>query len=196
MKNYSLPMPWVDFQDADRLVRAVLLQSAKGETPELRTATADKSLLETADRAYVEKNQENLGVCFFDHDGNFFDIWVHGAFVDTTNDWYRDTVLHELSHGYLKITKHSHRWRRFFGRVLYHYSEIVHPINAPYLTQHMLNRYTKRADGESMPKWLDRLDDEHASLVGLCSSEVSFISQTYRRLKEADASRLDTIRHG
>lgn len=189
--RYDLALPRQDFDKANRLVKAVLLQSGKAELKAPALLTSDKGLLHAEGKDYLDAHPESLGVCFGDADAFTFDVWITPNYTRTETDAYRDTVLHELSHGYLGLYKHNHRFQRFLGRTLYHYSSIVHPIDHERLITRLVRHedYSPRYNGESYPKYLERLDNEIAAIQKIAVDELDSVNWIYERLtrKELNA---------
>lgn len=184
---YDLALPRDRFDGMDRTVRAVLANS-RMETRQLRTITADNSLLSAENQGYIEENSESLAVCFGQGDGNYeFDIWTSPAYAVTDTEFYTDTVLHELCHGYFGAYIHNHKWKRLFGRVLYHYSYLVDPIDADALVSTMLRRYTLQHGAETPRKFKERLAMEQDSIAKAAVAEREFISRSYHWLGAREA---------
>lgn len=184
---YDLALPRRQFDKMDQTVRAVLANS-RMEARQLRTITSDSALLTSENQGYLEENPECLGVCFGQEDGNYeFDTWISPAYRDTETDFYKDTVLHELCHGYFGQYSHNHRWKRLFGRVLHHYSSLVEPLDTDTLIPTMLRRYTLQGSGESTGKFWTRLENEQDSIAKAAVAELPFISRTFDRLGQREA---------
>lgn len=184
---YDLAMPREQFDGMDRTVRAVLANS-RMESRQLRTITADSALLSADNRGYIDANPTSLAVCFGTADGNHeFDIWTSPAYTDTDTAFYVDTILHELSHGYFGAYIHNHKWKRLFGRVLYHYSYLVDPIDADDLVTTMLRRYTLQHGAETNAQFKDRLAMEKDSLAKAAVAEREFIARSYYWLGAREA---------
>lgn len=184
--KYDLAMARPDFDKADRLVRAVLLQSGRADLTAPRLVTSDSKRLLPDNKAYLRDHTVSLGVCF--QDGDNFDIWISPSYIDPTKDLYIDTVLHELCHGYLGLYNHNQRWKRFYGRVLYQYHALVKPIDIEGLITTALDRYTKQGQDESYPKYLARLDQEKTSISKISVDELPSISRMYERLNRKEGA--------
>jgi hypothetical protein len=182
--RYDLELERAKFAEADRVVRAVLLRSGKALNiymPGL--VTSDQEQLAPKDKSYILDNPSSLGVCFKDNDSNSFDIWVSPSF-DPNHIGYKDTVLHELCHGYLGAYKHSHRWLRFFGRVLCAYDAIVEPMENQ--LPNALRRYMDQHPDENYGKYMERLEMEQTSIEKISIDELAYVSYTYNRLAERE----------
>lgn len=184
--TFDLALPFRQFEGMDRVARSVLTNS-RMEARELRLITSDSSLLTADNQGYLVDNPECLGVCFGQEDNSQFDIWVSPAYKDTDTDFYKDTVLHELCHGYFGMYVHNHRWKRIFGRVLHHYSSLVEPLDTDTLIPNMLKRYTRQGGGESTGKYWERLENEQDSIAKAAVAELPFISRTFDRLGSREA---------
>lgn len=178
--KYDLALARPDFEKADRLVRSALLRSGRDKPYALNLVTSDSGLLAPDDQGYLEENPESLGVCFGDREGSF-DIWVSPAYIGG-GEMYTDTVLHELCHGYLNLYRHTNRWVRFFGRVLYHYNELVEPIDVRGLLLRTLMRYTTQGHDESHRKYVNRVDREAETIAKLAAAELPYVTGLYTRL--------------
>lgn len=183
--RYDLGLDREDFDKANRIVKAVLLRSGRAEVYAPNLLTSDANQLNPIDQTYLVDNPESLGVCFKETNSNTFDIWVTPAFR-TNSDWYRTTVLHELCHGYLGLYVHNHRWRRFFGRVLYHYQAIVQPIGMETLLPNAIRRDTEQGRDESWPKYLTRIEMEQTAIEKIAVDELDEVFDMYNRLTRRD----------
>lgn len=172
--KYNLNLPRDRFDGMDRLTRSVLRGS--GELHRLRLITQDSYVLPEDSQDYVRENTDALAVTF--RDGNEFDIWVSPALRTWDNDFAVDTILHELSHGYLGCYKHGDRFRRFFGRTLHHYSTLVEPIDSGQLVTDMVTRYS-RAD--EVDKDMEMLFLAKASI-----DEEDYVARTYDGLSKRE----------
>lgn len=177
--DYDLLLPREDFDKADRLVRATLL-GPRFLVPIARRMTSDSESLQPENKAYVETNPGCTGICF-GHEP-YFDVWISPAYKNTNTDWYKDTLLHELVHGYLRAYTHDARWKRFFGRVLHHYNTFVQPINADNLTATMLKRYTRQRADESPEQYGLRLEMEQDTIAKVAVDERPYIEKAYDQL--------------
>jgi hypothetical protein len=160
--RYDLTLPLSEFQQANCLVKSVLVSGGRVDLKVPGVVTSDAGLLLPDNREYVEDHPECLGVCF--GDANSFDIWISPQYSNTSSDIYRDTLLHELCHGNLGLYTHNQRWRRFFGRVLFAYDALVYPISVSSLLEATLNRYTLIGRDESYSKYLERIHEEMDSI--------------------------------
>lgn len=100
---------------------------------------------------------------------------------------YKDTVLHELCHGYFGMYAHNQRWKRVFGRVLHHYSDLVEPLDTDTLIPNMLKRYTRQGADESTGKYWERLENEQDSIAKVAVAELTFVARTFDRLGMREA---------
>lgn len=184
--RYDLELDQAKFAKADRIVRAVLLNSGRVDfyTPDL--VTSDENGLCQADQNYIQENS-SLGVCFKNNHANTFDIWISPQFKPEHN-WYKDTILHELSHGYLGAYKHGHRWLRFFGRVLYAYDTIVEPISRETQLPNALLRYIKQHPNEGYGKYMDRIETEQTAIEKIAVNELHDVTNMYDRLTRRETS--------
>lgn len=179
---YDLALPRKQFDGMDRVARAVLANS-RMDARQLSLITTDSSLLSAENQGYLEENPECLGVCFGQEDGNYtFNTWISPAYNDHTTDFFKDTVLHELCHGYFGMYAHNHRWKRTFGRVLHHYSSLVEPLDTDTLIPTMLRRYTRQGGTESSGQYWERLENEATSIAKAAVSELPYISRSFDRL--------------
>lgn len=174
---YNLALSREDFDKADRLVRATLRRNG----PQLRLITSDSAELTPTDRDYVQQNTDCLGVCFSEDD--VFDIWISPSLKDPSNSFYRDTVLHELCHGYLGEYTHNVRWRRFFGKILYHYSDLVYPLKVNPQVSRMITRYTRTGKTETASEYRLRREYEHGSIALQAMEEVTHVSRVFTRME-------------
>jgi hypothetical protein len=180
--QYALPLAREEFDLADRVVRAVIGRPER----QLRTITSDIRHLEPADKVYVEKSSIPLGVCFIGAD--IFDVWVSSAFQDPSTEFYLDTVLHELCHGYLANGTHTYPWRRVLGRVVHHYSKLVRPIDHDDMLETMLYRYTSKAKKETQADYDLRLQEAHDSIAELVMDEWDAVAYRFNRLNTQETS--------
>lgn len=183
---YGLSSPRKDFEASDRLVRSVSVNS-RTETRELRTVTSDKALLTREFQTYLENDPEALGVCFGQNEDKQFDIWISPSYRNTEAEFYKDTLLHELCHGYFGAYVHNYRWKRIFGRVLHQYNSLVSPIDVTTLTWSMLTRYTRQRSGETQAQYWERLENEQDSIAKTAVAELPYVSQTFDRLNRTNA---------
>lgn len=182
MKRYDISWDRLEFDKAERLVRAVLLQSGRAQQRSLRLVTSDPALLQSENRDYVEASSDALGVCFGHEEDQVFDIWLSPAYTDYSNDLFHDTILHELCHGHLGLYKHNQRFRRFFSRVLFHYNDLVSPIDYSKQISDTVRRYTDQRADESLSKYVDRMYAEQTSAEKVAITEAPVVAQTYKRL--------------
>lgn len=194
--KYDLALPRQKFEEADRVVRSVLLRSGRMELKALNLITSDSSQLHPDDRFYIEEHPESLGVCF--GQGNLFDIYVSPSFTHTGNAYYMDTILHELCHGYLVQYNHNQRWKRFFGRVLFHYFSLVQPYQANVLVEKMLRRYTNQGE-EPWGRYIENIWTELRVIEDLALQEAYEVSKLYKRITNKErpyAKGVDSLGRG
>lgn len=184
--KYDLAMPETEFLQADRVVRSMLL-GTRIEQKALRLATSDSELLRPDNKVYLEENPSSVGICF-NHDKRF-DIWVTPAYTNTDTDSYRDTILHELTHGYLGVYAHNHRFKRFFGRVLHHYDSLVSPLDVDTLIPDMLKRYTNQGKDESFKKYCERIEFEQDAIAKIAVDELNKVSLSYYGMTDKEEAR-------
>lgn len=187
--KYNLELPETDFLQADRVVRSMLL-GTRIEPKMLRLATSDINLLASDDqitlKASLDSPRPSVGHCF--GLGNRFDIWISPNW-DTECDAYRDTILHELTHGYLGVYSHNHRFKRFFGRVLHHYSVLVNPLDLDVLVPNMLKENTVQGKGESFKKYCERLELEQDMISKIAGDELSKVTLSYCGMTDKEETR-------
>lgn len=177
--RYDISLPLSEFHKANALVKAVLIAGGRADIKIPGIITSDERRLLPDNREYVKDHPECLGVCF--GDAHTFDIWISPQYSDTTSDIYRDTLLHELCHGNLGLYTHNQRWRRFFGRVLFAYDALVHPIPVSSLLETTLNRYTLIGRDESYSKYLERLHEEMDSIEKSAINERDQVSYLFSK---------------
>lgn len=139
--EYDILMPRKDFREAVNVVKAVRRGNYK--LPELRLITDGTEKLTVEQDMYIHEDPAVLGVTFGDHEANQFDIWLTPSITDWTTGFAMDTVLHELCHGYFGCYKHGAQFRRYLGRVLFHYQAQVRYIDAYNLVSKMVARYSR-----------------------------------------------------
>lgn len=182
--KYDISLSLSEFSLANSLVKAVLLSGGRAELKTPRLITSDSGMLMPDNREYVNDHPECLGVCF--GDSYSYDIWISPQYSDTSSDLYRDTLLHELCHGNLGLYTHNQRWRRFFGRVLFAYDALVHPIPVSSLLETTLNRYTLIGRDESYSKYLDRIHGEMDSIEKSAINERDQVSYLFAKYSEKE----------
>lgn len=182
--KYDISLPLSEFELANSLVKAVLLSGGRADLKSPGIITSDSSQLLSDNREYVKDHPECLGVCF--GDAHAFDIWISPQYSDPTSNIYRDTVLHELCHGNLGLYTHNQRWRRFFGRVLFAYDALVHPIPVSSLLETTLNRYTLIGRDESYSKYLDRIHGEMDSIETSAINERDQVSYLFAKYSKKE----------
>lgn len=139
--KYDLSMPRNDFDTADLLVRSAY-RGNKLST--LNLITQDVDQLDPESKAYVLDTPDALGVTFQDKEHGTFDVWLSPNYTNWRMANPQDTLLHELTHGYLGCYNHGQRFRRFLGRVLHHYQELVDPdFTAASMASHLVYRYSR-----------------------------------------------------
>jgi hypothetical protein len=187
--KYDLAMPETEFLQADRIVRSMLL-GTRIEQKVLRLATSNADMLAEDDQATLkaaaDKGEPSVGHCF--GLGTRFDIWVSPHW-DVECDAYKDTVLHELTHGYLGVYNHNHRFLRFFGRVLHHYSILVSPLDLDILIPNVLRENTKQSKSESFKKYCDRLEMEQEAIAKIAVDEFDKVSLSYLGMTDKEETR-------
>lgn len=185
--RYDLPLSQEKFIQADRIVRAVLLHSGRVDVYSPDLVTCEEEDFSESEKKYIRENPGSLGVCFKNHKVDTFDIWISPAFKSDSNA-YKDTILHELCHGYLGAYKHGHRWLRFFGRVLYAYDTIVEPISRETQLPNALLRYMKQHSDEGYGKYMDRIDTEQTSIEKIAINELPDVTNMYDRLTRRETN--------
>jgi hypothetical protein len=73
-----------------------------------------------------------------------FDIWLHPNFIDNA-EGPEITFMHELAHGFTGLDYgHQLYWRRFFTRLVYHYSVNVLGVRTDKQIVNAMDSLTKR----------------------------------------------------
>jgi hypothetical protein len=181
--KYSLTLDRADFEDADRLVRAVLFQG-KPETPlRPRKVTDVAEHLRKDDQRYIAKELAKGGLdglCYNSSStSKTFTVWINPN-LDPYTDLYRTTLLHELVHGYLREYRHGRKFRQAIGRVLYHYCDIVSPLQDPGAVIKTYGLfYSRRGSQESSAEYLLRLQREGEEIRDTAENEYSDILESY-----------------
>lgn len=176
--KYDLSMPRRDFDTIDLLVRSARRGATK--LPTLNLITQDMDQLHPESKAYVLDNPDVLGVTFQDKEQGTFDIWLSPNYTNWALGGPQDTLLHELTHGYLDCYNHGQRFRRFLGRILHHHQELVDPdFPAKYFANHLVFRYSR--EDSSKYKVM-----EAESYEGLARDEHDYVARTmFREMSHA-----------
>lgn len=162
--KYSLDLDRELFDEAEAVVLATLrVRNQPSVLPSLYLATSDKNNLPGGDRKYVEshlatKDGLDGACCTRDDSGYAFNIWLNPN-LDPFTDYYRFVLLHELTHGYLREVKHNLRFRDFYSRVLYHYSDLAQPAaNVEAFVKFTEYRYSRQKSDETDKDFLSRIN--------------------------------------
>lgn len=181
-----------EFELSDRLVRSVIL--ANGRPPysrSLRRITTDRSTLSKTNVNYIEQNLDTLDAVCFEKPNGDFDIWVSPE-LDPEVPFYRQTLLHELSHGYLGVSNgHNHLWKKLYSRVLLHHHNLVEDLGDIHrVINSMLVRYTKKASSETDQQLGERVLADQRRYSHLVIAEIETVSNLYNRMcdKEYNAA--------
>lgn len=141
---------------------------------------------------YIESNSDPVntlnGVCF--HGPEDFKIWLNPD-IDAGSLIFELTLLHELCHGYIGPVMHGKTWRRYFGRVLILYGQLVDPDfqDAEWHVKHTVRRYWS----EEHPKaaYSEQVIQSDLEL----ETVISDVEKNYRRITE-DFNQLQEMRKG
>lgn len=110
--------------------------------------------LSTTDVYYIESYGSPVdrlnGVCF--HGKDTFKVWLHPDLLAGDRLLFELTLLHELCHGYIGPCMHSKAWRRFFGRVVLLYGELINPSYGESDPEWQVKHNIRRYWGEENPK--------------------------------------------
>jgi len=121
--GYNLPqMDQADFHKINAMVLAVLSTQRKRRRSQarMRTVTVDSTGFSDGHAEYVNSGKV-VGCALTDVGAmnQYFDVWMTPTYFD--GYWFRLTLAHELTHGYVGIDyQHSAHWRRWFYRVICH----------------------------------------------------------------------------
>lgn len=187
--KYSLTMDRDDFYDAQRLVMAVLLTTKRrGPFNTLVRVTEDYARLSEVDREYISEwdsqaNGQLDGLCCWPGEGKAeFSIWLNPR-MDPLSDLYRLSLLHELVHGYLNHAEHDAKFRNMLGRVMYHYCDIVSPIdNVGFQVAALNHRYTRQRKNEDADTYMRRIVGDKEEIQTIAEMEYSRVAEMYERL--------------
>ena len=187
--RYSLSLDRSDFEDAERLVKALLLTSGKkGAFNTLTQVTENYEHLAPVDREYIESwDYEQDGdlhglCCWSNSDPHEFAIWISPQ-INPMSDLYRVSVLHELVHGYLNHASHDAKFRDVLGRALFHYCDIVSPLRSPGFEVAALNyRYTRRKKNEDDESFFHRLILDKEATQERAEKEFIAVQEMYERI--------------
>lgn len=130
------------------------------------------------DVKYVESNNSPVaqlnGVCFHGSGSKVFKIWMNPDMAPGSL-LYELVLMHELCHGYLGPQMHSRTWRRFFGRAILLYAELLNPsfkeTDPEWQVKHTIRRYR----GEQHPH------DNYGDLVYHSELELEAITEDMER---------------
>lgn len=176
--DYDLPMPREDFHLMDCVVRAV--RRGNFNLPKLRLITNGTEKLSVDQHMYVQNDPMCLGVTFGDWDQGDFAIWITSTLKRFDTNFARDTLLHELCHGYFHCYKHGQQFRRYLGRVMYHYKWLVCPeFNADEMLHTMVSRYSRDTKGY--------VEMELKSLAKASQDEKTYVAERFEELRNAEA---------
>lgn len=165
------------FTDMDLLARA--FRRGNYKLPVLRRITNDNDSLTLEQHMYIADDPAALGVTFGDHDKGHFDIWLNPCIRGWETDMARDTILHELCHGYFSCYKHGEQFRRYLGRLMYHYKWLIAPdFSAEIMVQGMVNRYSRSTE--------EHQDFEVGSLLQAARDEHLYVARRFEELKNAE----------
>lgn len=179
-----------DFLDAQALVKATLLTTnRRGPFNTLVRVTDDYNELAAVDRKFIqnwpseEKGGDLEGLCCWDSkDRTRFSIWISPD-LDPLSDLYRVSLLHELVHGYMNYSAHDAKFRDMLGRVMYHYCDIVSPLQSPGFQVVALNyRYTRRKKTEDTDTFFRRLIRDKEKTQTIAETEYSAVAEMYERI--------------
>lgn len=178
-----------DFADADRLVRATLI--SQGRVPSqnrLVTITQDWGKLKRQDREYAKANNGTDAICFVGSRPETFDVWVNPN-LNPDTAYFRETLVHELCHGYVGIAYgHRPRWRNFFARTLSHYDTLVSPVdmNSARRIEENFEFYTKPSKSESDEALGMRLFADQQSVMRDIVSEMHRVYDLFDRMTKKE----------
>lgn len=139
------------FRKIDDLVRLCFFDLSKTFTSPVyrlgQIATTTEGL-GPDDVKYVESNNSPVntlnGVCFHGSGSKAFKIWLNPDMA-TGSLLYELVLMHELCHGYIGPQMHSQTWRRFFGRAILLYAELLNPsfkeTDPEWQVKHTIRRY-------------------------------------------------------
>ena len=188
--KYSLQLDREEFDMAERLVKAVLLTGKKNPRPfsTLVQVTDNYDRLSDNDRKFIQEwPSEEKGIleglcCWDPKDAHKFSIWLSPQ-MNPMSDLYRLSLLHELVHGYMNYSAHDAKFRRVLGRVMYHYCDIVCPLDDPGFQVLALNyRYTRQRRGEYDSDYLQRLVTAKDEIQTIAETEYSQVLEMYERI--------------
>lgn len=175
---YDIPMAREDFLAMDRLVRA--FRRGNYNLPSLRLITNAGMMLNIEQQSYVYADETNLGVTFGDSDTREFDIWITPTLKRFDTDFARDTLLHELCHGYFNCYKHGEQFRRYLGRIMYHYQWLISPdFQAEWCVEKMVLRYSRSPE--------EHQDFEMDALVKAAKDEKDYVARRFEELTNAES---------
>jgi hypothetical protein len=117
--NIDAPLSRDLLTQAALLVRSVY--RGNRELPTLRRISNQSDWLSLEQTAYLENDPDAIAVTFGDLEAKTFDIWLSPALQGFHTGFAVDTLLHELTHGYVSCYNHSSQFRRFLARLLCHY---------------------------------------------------------------------------
>lgn len=188
--RYSLSLDREEFENAEALVKSVLLTSKRKQGPfdTLVHATEDYTSLSQSDQDYIRdwdpgKYGELEGLCTWMDDEPGFNIWLSPK-LDPLTDLYRTSLLHELVHGLMSYSKHDGRFRIVLGRAIYHYCDIVTPLDSPGFQVLALNyRYTQQRKNESENDYMRRIIRDRDRIEAKAEAEYSGVLEMYERIR-------------
>lgn len=174
--KYNIVMPRDQFTQSVNLVKAIRRGNYK--LPELRLVTQGTEYLSDDKRKYLDEDPAALGVTFGDHERGLFDVWLSPNITDWSTDFAIDTVLHELCHGFFSCYKHGEQFRRYLGRVIFHFGCFVRPVDTNKLVTNMVARYSRDT--------VEHQNMEIESIYQAHLREFAYVSRKYEELQNAE----------
>lgn len=174
--QYSLSgFPKDEFDEAHRLVR-----SMSSRDVQFRQITDDMERLREVDQEFIGNLNETDAICAPIRKG-VYDLWFNPR-LDTNTDFFRVTMLHELTHAYCHM-HHGWAFKSFHGRSIYHYGDIVNPIeDMDKQVLFMLSRYTRIKPKESYEDYCLRVKQDRDHIMTGAELEQDRVRGTYGRV--------------
>lgn len=164
------------FNTIDDLVRLCYFDlSVAFKTPvfTLGQISTTKQWLTLDDKEYIESFGNILnGVCF--HGPKSFKVWLSPT-LKPGDLLFELTLIHELCHGYIGPIMHSRQWRRFFGRAVILYGELLNPSFAETQPEWQVKHTIRRYRGEEKP------EESYGDLVLASDDELEIVVDDMNR---------------
>lgn len=147
--------------------------------PSLSIITNGTEKLTVDQYMYVYDDPTNLGVTFGNSETEDFVIWITSTLKRFDTDFARDTLLHELCHGYFHCYKHGQQFRRYLARVMCHYKWLVCPeFDTETMLRTMVTRYSRDTE--------DYIEMEIESFLKAAQDERTYVTGRFEELRHAE----------